>query len=76
MVAEMLWKGLNNMKSFINNSALLTVMIQAPNPDIVIERINSSLIKGAEAYGLQLEVLDKEYRNIKTYNKIFDAMGG
>lgn len=71
----MLWKGLNNMKSFINNSALLTVMIQAPNPDIVIERINSSLIKGAEAYGLQLEVLDKEYRNVKTYNKIFDAMG-
>lgn len=62
------------MKSFCDNLPILTVMIQAPTPEIIEERIKSSLSKGANSFGIQFEVLSKEYRNKETYQKLFELI--
>ena len=58
---------------FDNNESLLTVMLQNPNKDCIIETINKANELGAEAYGLQLEVLDPQYRNNQDYLEILGA---
>ena len=64
-------------KSFLDHqNALLTVMLQCKAPEIAIGRIYNALHCGAEAFGLQVESLQKEYQNEKTYKKILDAMQG
>lgn len=62
-------------KTFLNQEkALLTVMLQCKTPEIVIGRVRNALHCGAEAFGLQTESLQEEYRNSKVYKQIFGEM--
>ena len=69
----MLWDGVNIMKkSFLNyDKAILTVMVQADNPDRIKELINKSLPCGAEAFGMQFEQMKPEYRKKEIYKELF-----
>ena len=63
--------------SFLNNpKPLLCVMVQEPNPDSAIEVISNALYDGAEAFGIQLECLEREYRTEENLKKIFSACKG
>lgn len=50
---------------------LLTVMVQADNPDRVEELIDASRPEGAEAFGMQLCRMKAEYRTRETYERLF-----
>lgn len=52
---------------------LLTVMIQEETPDAAINTIVSALYDGAEAFGIQLEWLKREHRDLDTLKRIFAA---
>ena len=59
-------------KSFFNNDkAILTVMVQASNPERIKELMDKSAPEGAEAFGIQLEQLESEYKNKKIYKELF-----
>lgn len=59
-------------KTFLEaDKALLTVMVQADNPDRIKELIDKSLPEGAEAFGMQFECLNHEFRNSDTYKNLF-----
>lgn len=51
----------------------LTVMVQVETPDEAVEIITEALYDGAEAFGIQLCCLKKEYRNEDDIKKIFSA---
>jgi len=55
---------------------LLTAMIQCPTKEEAIAKIKKSLALGADAIGVQLCKLKKEYRNLKDLKDIFDACEG
>lgn len=58
--------------SFLGHSKpLLTVMVQAKTPDEAICIITDSIYDGAEAFGIQLENLERQYRNVETLKSIF-----
>ena len=58
---------MNNEISFIGHSKpLLTAMVQAKTPEEVCCIITDSIYDGAEAFGIQLENLEKQYRSIET----------
>ena len=67
------WEGGNKMaKSFLNlDKAPLTVMVQADNPDRIKELIDKSIPEGAEAFGMQLCKLKKEFRSREIYKELF-----
>lgn len=56
---------------FERDKALLTVMVQADNPDRIKELIDKSSPKGAEAYGMQFEQMKPEYRTRQVYSDLF-----
>ena len=56
---------------FENDKALLTVMVQADNPDRIKELIDKSVPEGAEAFGMQFEQLKSEYRTKEVYKDLF-----
>jgi len=59
-------------KTFLNtDKSTLTVMVQADNPNRIKELIDQSTPNGAEAFGMQFEQLNGEYRNIETYKELF-----
>ena len=63
--------------SFLNsNKPLLCVMIQEDNPKDAIDLIQNCRFDGAEAFGIQLECLKREYRNETDLKAIFNACGG
>lgn len=72
--------GINNMRkkaSFLNNpKPLLCVMVQEATPDGAIEVISNALYEGAEAFGIQLECLDRAFRSEEDLKKIFSACKG
>jgi len=47
-------------------------MVQADNPERIIELMDKSLPEGAEAFGMQFCQMKKEYRNCETYKRLFD----
>ncbi|MEE0946998.1 MAG: type I 3-dehydroquinate dehydratase [Acutalibacteraceae bacterium] len=53
------------------NKPLLCAMIQASTPEDAICQIVNASYDGAEAFGIQLEVLKREYRDLETLKKIF-----
>ena len=53
---------------------LLTVIMQNPSAETVSCRIKKALKNGAEAFGLQAESLQEEYRNEEIYKKIIGEM--
>lgn len=64
------------MKSFVNNDNLLTVMLQCETPVAAIRKIRNANSLGADAYGLQVESLKKEYHTPEVYKRLFDEMQG
>lgn len=73
----MLWEGGDNMKnSFLNHEKpLLTAMLQYNTPALTIGAIRNGLAVGAEAFGLQIESLEKEYKDTETFKRLLDEMG-
>ena len=60
-------------KTFLKyDKALLTVMVQADNPDRIKELIDLSRPEGAEAFGMQFCKMKEKYRNKKTYRELFE----
>lgn len=74
MAEEMLWEGETEMKkTFLNfDKPIITTMVQANNPDRIIDLIDKSLPEGAEAFGMQFERMEPEYRNKEIYQKLFN----
>lgn len=63
--------------TFLNREKpLLTVMLQCETPEIAIGRIRNANCLGADAYGLQIESLKREYHNPEAYKRIFNEMQG
>lgn len=63
--------------SFLNHDhALLCAMILCETPEECIRKIQKSLDAGAEAFGIQLDHLRREYRNRETLAEIFSACAG
>ena len=54
---------------------LLCAMVQEKTPQDAIAVIMNSLYDGAEAFGIQLEYLEREYRDEKTLREIFSHCG-
>ena len=62
------------MKTFLKySSPLLCAMIQCPTADECIEKIKLSINEGADALGIQLCKLRKEYRTREILERIFAA---
>ena len=63
--------------TFLNHEKpLLTAMLQYNTPDLTVGAIRNGLAAGAEAFGLQVESLEKEYQNAETYKRLFSEMHG
>lgn len=63
--------------SFLNHSnPLLTVMLLSETPGPAINAIKNANCLGADAYGIQVELLKREYQNRDVYKKIFAEMQG
>ena len=56
---------------FERDKALLTVMVQADNPDRIKELVDKSVPEGAEAFGMQLEQMKSEYKTKEIYKDLF-----
>lgn len=56
---------------FENDKALLTVMVQARTPERIKELIDKSLPNGAEAFGMQFEQMNAEFRSEEIYRDLF-----
>lgn len=56
---------------FGHDKPLLTVMVQADNPDRIKELIDKSVPDGAEAFGMQFEQMKSEYRTKEVYKDLF-----
>lgn len=54
----------------------LTVMVQARTPERTIELIRRGLAGGADAFGVQVDQLDRQYHHEETLREIFSAMEG
>ena len=54
---------------------LITAMVGCPTPDECIEKIKISIADGAEAVGVGLEWLGREYRTVKNIKRIFYKLG-
>lgn len=67
---------LMNLTFSNHDKALLTVMLQCETPDTVIQRVRNAIPHGAEAFGLQVETLLKEYQDQETYKRLFGEMSG
>lgn len=60
-------------KTFLKyDNPILNVMVQADNPTRIMELIDKSLPLGAEAFGMQLERMNPEYKNKETYKELFE----
>ena len=54
-----------------SDKALLTVMVQANNPDRIKELIDKATPEGAEAFGMQFEQMETQYRKREIYENLF-----
>lgn len=62
--------------SFLGHDhALLTAMVQEPDPESCISQIRNSAADGAEAYGIQLCELKREYKTDENLRHIFSRCG-
>ncbi|MBP3359525.1 MAG: type I 3-dehydroquinate dehydratase [Clostridia bacterium] len=63
--------------TFLNyDKPLLTAMILCRTPEACIEKIKASAGDGAEAFGIQLERLRREYRTKENLTEIFNSCDG
>lgn len=56
--------------------SVLTVILQCETPEVAIGRIRNALCNGAEAFGIQVESLKREYQNEETYKRIISEANG
>lgn len=56
---------------FLKDKPAFTVMVQAENPKRIKQLIDSSLPLGADAFGMQFERLNAEYKSEKTFRELF-----
>lgn len=56
---------------FSNDRAILTTMVQAKTPDRIKELIDLSMPEGAEAFGIQIEQLEHEFRTKEIFKELF-----
>ncbi len=64
------------MKFLIDGRPTLTVMCQAKTPERIKELIKKGLEGGADAFGIQLEQLERKYHNKEVYADILSCMDG
>ena len=67
------------MSTFLNSNQdqpMLTVMLQCETPETAIGRIRNANQLGADAYGLQVESLKREYQTPEVCHKIFKEGAG
>ncbi len=64
------------MKFLKEGRPTLTTMVQATTPERTIDLIKRGLAIGTDAFGIQLERLEKPYRNEENFRRIFDAAEG
>ena len=63
--------------SFLNHeNALITSMVLGPNPDRVKYLMDKSLEDGADAFGIQIDKMDKEFMNADSFREIFSYAKG
>ncbi len=62
---------MNKRTFFDNEKAMLTCMVQGDNPDRIKELMKKSVPQGAEAFGIQFEQMNSEYRNAEVYKELF-----
>ncbi len=60
----------------VDGRPTLTVMCQAKTPERIKELIKKGLEGGADAFGIQLEQLERQYHTKEVYTDLFNAMGG
>lgn len=64
-------------KTFLNKEIpMLTVMLQCETPEVAIGRIRNANGLGADAFGLQVESLKREFQNPEVYKRLFAEMKG
>ncbi len=63
------------MSFLIKNRPTLTCMVQARTPERVFELIEKGLKRGTDAFGLQIEQLERKYHTREVFTEIFKAMG-
>ena len=64
------------MSKFLNyEKPLICAMIQCETPDECIDKIKASIDAGADALGIQLCKIRREYRTPEELKRIFDACG-
>ncbi len=63
------------MKFLIKDRPTLTCMIQARTPQRVFALIEKGLAGGADAFGLQLEQLERQYHREEIFTEFFSRMG-
>ena len=62
--------------TFLNHDKpILCAMVLCSTPEACIEKIKASVSDGAEAIGIQLEKLKREYRTPEVLRSIFAACG-
>lgn len=62
-------------KSFLNQEKpILTAMLQYSNIDLTIGAIRNGLANGAEAFGLQVEALEEQYKTPNNLKRLFNEM--
>lgn len=59
----------------INGRPTITCMIQARTPERASELIKEGIDGGADAFGLQLEQLERQYHNKEVYDELQKQMG-
>ena len=67
---------MRDVKYLRGKSALLTVMVQADNPERVEQLVDLALPQGAEAFGMQFCRMKPEYQNEQTYRRLFKRAAG
>ena len=63
--------------TFLNcKKPLLTTMIQKRTPGEIIETVQKAIPAGADAFGIQIDQLERQYHREEIYREIFAAMEG
>ncbi len=58
------------------NKPLITCMVQARNPESMIDLIHGAVFDGCDAFGFQMEQLEPQYHNDETVKELFSHMAG
>lgn len=64
------------MKTFLGfDRPVITTMLKSSEPKTLLADISAALAEGTDAFGLQIETMQPEYRTADTFRTLFEAMG-